>query len=63
MFYKTRNGADIGDIYMSLITTAGLCGVNAFAYLNALLIHAQDVMANPARWLPWNYHEQPARAA
>jgi hypothetical protein len=58
LFYKTCNGAAVGDIYMSLIYTCDLCGVNAFEYLQALLRHAQDVKAKPALWLPWNYHEQ-----
>ena len=63
MFYKTCNGAAVGDIYMSLIHTCTLCRVNPFAYLQALQIHAQDVMARAALWLPWNYHQQLARAA
>jgi hypothetical protein len=28
-----------------------------------LQINAMDVIATPALWLPWNYHEQLARAA
>ena len=58
MFYKTRNGAEVGDIYMSLISTCELCGVNPFNYLQALQGNARDVMATPAQWLPWNFHEQ-----
>ena len=63
MFYKTRKGAEVGDIYMSLIHTCVLCGVNPFEYLQALQIHVDDVRAGPALWLPWNYREQLARAA
>ena len=63
LFYKTLKGAEVGDIYMSLIHTCQLGNVNAFAYLQALQIHAQDVMTTPALWMPWNYHEQLARAA
>jgi hypothetical protein len=48
---------------MSLIYTCELCGVNPFEYLQALLRHAQDVIARPALWLPWNYHEQAAARA
>jgi hypothetical protein len=58
MFYKTVKGAEVGDIYMSLIHTCRLCEVNPFEYLNALQHHAQDVIDHAARWLPWNYHEQ-----
>jgi len=57
LFYKTRNGAEVGDTFMSLIHTCELCGVNPFEYLQALLRHAQEVLARPALWLPWNYHE------
>ncbi len=58
LFYKTVRGAEVGDIYMSLIHTCRLCDVNPFDYLNALQHHAQDVIAAPARWLPWNFRER-----
>ena len=54
-FYKTRNGARVGDILMSVIHTCRLAGVNAFEYLTELQRHADRVRANPADWLPWNY--------
>ena len=63
MFYRTLNGARVGDIYMSLIHTCELCKVNPFEYLQALHTHAQDVMSAAAQWLPWNYREQLARPA
>lgn len=58
LFYKTSRGAEVGDIYMSVIHTCVLCGVNAFEYLQALQLHAKDVMARAAQWLPWNFHQQ-----
>jgi transposase len=58
LFYKTVRGAEVGDIYMSLIHTCRLCDVNPFDYLNALQHRAQDVIAAPARWLPWNFRAQ-----
>jgi len=58
LFFKTVKGAQVGDTFMSLIYTCELCEVNPFEYLRALLRHAQDVIAKPALWLPWNYHEQ-----
>jgi len=61
LFFKTVRGAEVGDIYMSLIQTCKLCDVNPFDYLNALQHHAQDVIAAPARWLPWNFREQLVR--
>lgn len=63
MFYKTCRGAEVGDIYMSLIHTCALCRVNPFEYLQALQIHVDAVTAGPALWMPWNYGEQLARAA
>jgi transposase len=62
MFYKTVTGAEVGDIYMSLIHTCRLCDVNPFEYLNALQHHAQDVIDHAANWLPWNYRKQLAAA-
>ncbi len=58
MFFKTASGAEVGDIYMSLIHTCRLCDVNPFEYLNALQHHAQDVIGHATQWLPWNYREQ-----
>lgn len=57
MFYKTRNGARVGDMYMSLIHTCELNGANAFDYLNQLQLNAADVAKTPDLWLPWNYRE------
>ncbi len=54
-FYKTVNGAAVGDIFMSLIHTAELNKANPFDYLVELLRHAGEVAKNPAAWLPWNY--------
>jgi transposase len=57
LFYRTLNGAEVGDLFMSLIHTCELCGVNSFEYLTELQRHAQELAANPAAWMPWNYHE------
>jgi transposase len=63
LFYKTRNGAGVGDIYMSLIYTCELGGASAFDYLNRLQLCAADVRANPHRWMPWNYRDNLAANA
>ena len=55
LFYKTPNGARVGDVFMSLIYTCQLNDVNPFDYLTALQRHADQVAAHPERWLPWNY--------
>jgi hypothetical protein len=57
LFYKTESGARVGDIYMSLIATCQIMGVNAFEYLTEIQRHAAEVAADPARWMPWNYRE------
>jgi len=63
MFYKTRNGARVGDMFMSLIYTCELSGTNAFDYLNQLQLNAQDVTQNSGQWMPWNYRENPGCVA
>jgi hypothetical protein len=55
--YKTERGAQVGDLFMSLIHTCRLNRVNPFDYLLALVRHPAQVLAHPARWLPWNYRE------
>jgi hypothetical protein len=55
LFYRTKNGARVGDLFMSLIYTAELNGANPFDYLTRLQRHAEEVARAPSRWLPWNY--------
>ncbi|HVR81792.1 MAG TPA: IS66 family transposase [Luteimonas sp.] len=57
LFYKTTNGAQVGDTFMSLIHTCGLVGANPFDYLTALQTHAAALSQSPAQWMPWNYRE------
>jgi len=54
-FYKTQNGARVGDLFMSLIHTCELNGANPFRYLTELQKHARELAATPADWMPWNY--------
>jgi len=61
LFYKTLNGAKVGDAFMSLIHTADLNSIDAFDYLVALQRHYRRVAANPGDWMPWNYKETLAR--
>jgi transposase len=62
-FYRTQNGARVGDLYMSLIHTCELNGINAFDYLTEVQRHKAEVAAAPSEWLPWNYRETLARAS
>ena len=61
LFYKTLNGARVGDVFMGLIYTAELNDVPPFEYLIALLQHSDQVRANPSDWMPWNYQQTLAR--
>lgn len=54
-FFKTERGAEVGDIFMSLIHTAELCRASPFDYLCAIMTNAERVIACPSQWLPWNY--------
>ena len=58
LFYKTLNGAHVGDIFMSLIYTCQLCGADPFDYLTQLQRHAEDLAARPEDWMPWNYRNE-----
>lgn len=57
LFYKTENGARVGDLFMSLIHTCQLCGANPFDYLTALQKHVTELSQSPDQWMPWNYRE------
>lgn len=61
LFYRTLNGARVGDLFMSLIHTAELCGANPFDYLTELLRHPRELAQAPSRWMPWNYRENVAQ--
>ena len=61
MFYKTENGAHVGDIFMSFIYTSELNGADPFDYMVALQRHAEEVAVCPGDWMPWNYQNALAR--
>ena len=63
LFYRTLNGAQVGDLYMSLIHTCQLCGTNSFDYLSELQRHAEKLASQPAQWMPWNYRKTLQRTA
>jgi hypothetical protein len=47
----------VGDLFMSMIHTAELSGVDAFDYIVTLLREPKRAAENPADWMPWNYRE------
>lgn len=63
LFFKTLNGALVGDRFMSLIHSAELGGADPFDYLNSLLNNADHLEHQPGLWMPWNYRETLASLA
>jgi len=63
LFFKTQNGARVGDLFMSLIHTCELNDVSPFDYLTQVQRHADTAEANPADWMPWNYKDALERQA
>jgi len=61
LFFKTADGAKVGDLFMSLIATAVLNDANALDYLTEIQRHAAAAAQNSADWLPWNYRATLAR--
>jgi len=63
LFYKTMPGADVGDLYMSLIHTCYSCGADPSDYLTQLQRNQERVRTAPGDWMPWNYRQQLAATA
>jgi transposase len=61
LFYRTANGAQVGDLFLSLIHTCELNGANPFDYLTELQRHSEELKENPSAWMPWNYRDTLAR--
>ncbi len=57
MFYKTRIGARLGDLFMSIFYTCQLNKINPLHYMNTVCEHHAEVVDNPEQWLPWNYQQ------
>ena len=47
LFYRTLHGAEVGDLFMSLIHTCELAGANPFDYLTELQRHAHGAGGQP----------------
>lgn len=63
LFYKSLRGANVGDVYMSLIFTAEMNGENSFEYLCALIANERELGENPSAWLPWTFRDTLAARA
>lgn len=57
-FYRTEEGARIGDILMSTIETCVMNEVNPWKYLLAIQEHQKKVRKHPELWLPWCYEKE-----
>lgn len=55
LFFRTTQGAKVGDCLMGLIYTAIRNDVNPCDYLTILQRYSQQVTQHPEYWLPWNY--------
>lgn len=63
LFYKSLRGAEVGDLFMSLIETAIANGENPLEYLTGLLRHSTAAAERPGDWLPWTFRDTLARLA
>jgi len=57
LFYKTQRGAHVGDLFMSLIHTCQLAGINPLDYLTWLMKNIKDLETSPEDYMPWNYRK------
>jgi transposase len=57
LFFRTKNGAYVGDLFMSLIHTTELNAENPFDYLVTLLEKHRAVAMAPGLWMPWNFRK------
>ncbi|MDD8043681.1 MAG: transposase [Verrucomicrobiota bacterium] len=55
-FYKTRIGARLGDLFMSIFYTCQFKKINPLHYMNTGCGQHAEVGNHPEQWLPWNYH-------
>lgn len=53
--YRSREGAEVGDLYMSVVGTANANGVEPVAYLEECLANHEDLAQRPEHYLPWAY--------
>jgi hypothetical protein len=63
LFYRSKNGALVGDVYTALIVTTQLHRGDPFRYLTVLFTYYKAVAAAPQDWLLWNYEEALVRLA
>ena len=55
LFFRSENGAEVGDLFMSLIHSAGFAKADPFDYLCEIQRNAASAAASPSDWMPWSY--------
>ena len=55
LHYRTQRGADVGDLFMSLVQTCRANQINPFDFVLTLVKNAPAAKDNPEQWMPWNY--------
>lgn len=55
LFFKTQIGANVADIFTSILFTAKANNINSTHYLRDLFLYQNFWKENPSDWLPWNY--------
>jgi transposase len=60
LFFRTEQGAVVGDLLMSVIETCRANGIRAAEYLVTVMKNACAVREDPAQWLPWTDAAQAA---
>jgi hypothetical protein len=60
LFYKTQRGAHVGDVFMTLIHTCQLSGVNPLDYLTWLLKNTEGIKTTPEKFIPWHFANGPS---
>lgn len=55
--YLTKRGAEVGDCYMSVISSAKLFDLQPISYLTKCFEHGELLKKHPEKFLPWNFSE------
>jgi transposase len=62
LFFRTEQGAAVGDLLMSVIETCRANNIGTAEYLLTAMRNARAVRDNPVEWLPWTYAVQTANS-
>lgn len=61
--YKTKKGAEVTAVLLSILHSCRLNGTNVWSYLVSVLRRSGEVNATPKQFLPWIYRGEEALAA